>query len=176
MLIFTSREPEECNNEDMVELSFSTDSARLALKNLERAPEDMATFWTVSQADADLDDVDAMRTWLPLLQKPGPHLVYLQGYNDSPEACFQRCDRLQSKYGLEIVRFSWTSRKHLTDDGIPFDLDLQDELAPFMRARYGLPFPDQPVWLDTEAKETDKPDCAWWLVLARTGNPNRLCA
>ena len=118
------------------------------------------------RADADLDDADALRTWLPLFQKPGPLLVYLHGYNDTPAACFERCDRLQSRYGLEVVRFSWSSRKHLADDGVLPGLGKPNGFASFRGARHGLPFKDQPV-----VGEPDAPDCAWWLVMAQTGSP-----
>ena len=161
MLIFTSREMQSGTNPSTFEPHFSARSALRALTNLERAPEGMAADWKVSQADADLDDADALRTWLPLFQKPGPLLVYLHGYNDTPAACFERCDRLQSRYGLEVVRFSWSSRKHLADDGVLPGLGKPNGFASFRGARHGLPFKDQPV----------APDCAWWLVMAQTGSP-----
>lgn len=166
MLIFTSREMQSGTNPSTFEPHFSARSALRALTNLERAPEGMAADWKVSQADADLDDADALRTWLPLFQKPGPLLVYLHGYNDTPAACFERCDRLQSRYGLEVVRFSWSSRKHLADDGVLPGLGKPNGFASFRGARHGLPFKDQPV-----VGEPDAPDCAWWLVMAQTGSP-----
>ena len=166
MLIFTSREMQSGTNPSTFEPHFSARSALRALKNLERAPEGMAADWEVSQADADLDDADALQTWLPLFQKPGPLLVYLHGYNDTPAACFERCDRLQSRYGLEVVRFSWSSRKHLADDGVSPGPGKPNGFASLRGARHGLPFKDQPV-----VGEPDAPDCAWWLLMAQTGSP-----
>jgi len=172
MLIFTSRELDSSTDESAFEPHFSASSARLALANLERAPEAMAAHWNVSQADGDLDDADAMRTWLHLFQKPGPLLVYLHGYNGTPAACFERCDRLQSLYGLEVVRFSWSSKKYLADDGAPLGLGLQREFAPFLGARHGLPSREHPMPPDGVMEAPQGPDCAWWLVMALTGSPD----
>ena len=173
MLIFTSRELESSTDESAFEPHFSASSARLALANLERAPEAMAARWKVSQTDGDLDDADAMRTWLPLFQKPGPLLVYLHGYNDTPAACFERCDRLQSLYGLEIVRFSWSSKKYLADDGAPPSLGLSHEFAPFLGTRHGLPSREYLMPPATVVYGPEGPDCSWWLVMALTGSPAR---
>lgn len=171
MLIFTTRELESSTDESAFEPHFSASSARVALANLERAPEAMTERWKVSQAVGVLDDAHGMRTWLPLFQKPGPLLVYLHGYNDTLAACVERCDRLQSVYGLEVVRFSWSSKKYLVDYGAPTDFDLQRELAPFLGARHGLPSQEHPMPPDAVAQGLDRPDCSWWLVMALTGSP-----
>lgn len=153
MLIFSNRELESRADALVCQQKVNADLARRALATLERTPQATAGCWKVSQIDSDVDDADSMRALLPMFQESRPLLLYLHGYNSTPAACFERCDRLQSLYGLEVVRFSWSSKKHRPGDG-----DLPDFLPPSDCLRQ----------LDPAAAD---PACSWWLVMALTGSP-----
>ena len=167
MLIFTNRELESRVGKSAFDGNLAAASARLVLANLEHAPQAGAAGWKVSQTDSDVDDVDSLQALLPLLQSVGPHLVYLHGYNSTPAACFERCDRLQSLYGLEIVRFSWSSsRKCQPDDG---SLPGVAAVRPFGSPHF-LPLSDHPGPLDAVAGAPDERTCSWWLLMALPGS------
>lgn len=65
-----------------------------------------------------MDDAKAMTESLHLFRQARFLLPYLHGYNRTPAACFERCDHLESLYGLEVVQFSWSAKKHLPNDGL----------------------------------------------------------
>lgn len=179
MLIFTHRESVGRADESAFDTTFSARSARLALAKLERAPHAAATGWKVSQTDSDVDDADSMQVLLPMFQGPGPLLVYLHGYNSTPAACFERCDRLQSLYGLEVVRFSWSSIKCLLhDSGQPalvagFNLGLQQDFKRLCGTRHCVQPSESPALIGLAAGNLQGLTCSWWLVMALTGQPSR---
>ena len=105
-------------------------------------------------------------------QVPQPLLLYLHGYNSSPAAFFERCDRLQSLYSLEIFRFSWSSKKHLLDDGfcpgfdVGMDLGLQRELARLFGPQADSPSGKYPEPLYPVVGDPEKVTCSWWVLMA----------
>ena len=118
MLIFTNRTLGAAADESAFERSFTPGSPRLAMANVARAPGGAG--WVVLQGDADVDDGDSLRALLPLFQGSRPVLVYLHGNNNTPAACFERCDRLAALYDVEVIGFSWTSEGFLADgSGLP---------------------------------------------------------
>ena len=150
-------------------------STRLALATLERPPQGLGKQWKVAQINCDVDDAKSMNDLLPLFQQAGPLLLYLHGYNSTPADCFERCDRLQSLYGLEILRFSWSSRQHLLDDGFcpgfdaGMDDGLQRELARLFGSRSDWRFTKYPAWLCPAAGDLENLTCSWWLLMALPG-------
>lgn len=169
MLIFTNRALESRAGQPAVEPNRAAGSARLTLAALEHAPQAAAAGWKVSQTDSDVDDADSMQALLPLFQGSGPHLIYLHGYNSTPAACFERCDRLQSLYGLEIVRFSWSSsRKYQPEDG---GQPGAAAARPPFGSRLYLSSSDCPKPLDPVAGDPDERTCSWWLLMALPGSP-----
>ena len=177
MLIFTNREPGSRTGESAFQQNFAASSARLALATLARAPQATAACWKVSQMDSDVDDADSMQTLLPMFQASWPLLLYLHGYNSTPAACFERCDRLQSLYGLEVVRFSWSSKKYLLDDSClsvlvaGLDSGLQQDFARLFGSQHCLQSNEQPRPLDPVACDLECLTCSWWLLMALTGSP-----
>ncbi|MDB5867749.1 MAG: hypothetical protein JWP96_81 [Polaromonas sp.] len=169
MFIFTSRELENRAGQPAAEPKLAADSARLALASLEHAAQTPAAGWKVSHTDSDVDDAESMQALLPLFQGAGPLLVYLHGYNSTPAACFERCDRLQSLYGVEIVRFSWSSSRKCPPEegGQP---GLAAARPPFGSRLY-LPLNDGPRLLDAVAGDPDGRTCSWWLLMAMPGSP-----
>lgn len=165
MLIFSSRELESRADALVCQQKFTAGLAHRALATLEHTPQATAGRWKVSQIDSDVDDADSMRALLPMFQESRPLLLYLHGYNSTPAACFERCDRLQSLYGLEVVRFSWSSKKHRPGDG-----DLPDFLPRLGEHCYVQPN-DCLRQLDPAAADLDGLTCSWWLVMALTGSP-----
>lgn len=165
MLIFSSRELESRADALVCQQKFTAGLARRALATLEHTPQATAGNWKVSQIDSDVDDADSMQALLPMFQESRPLLLYLHGYNSTPAACFERCDRLQSLYGLEVVRFSWSSKKHRPGDG-----DLPDFLPRLGEHGYVQPS-DCLHQLEPAAADPDGPACSWWLVMALTGSP-----
>lgn len=179
MLIFTNHVIDSrAETSSALEPSLPAGSAQQALATLECARQAVAARWKVSQTDSDVDDAESMRTLLPMFQGPGSLLVYLHGYSGTPAACFERCDRLQSLYGLEIVRFSWSSRKCLSADSARsglaagFNPALQPDFTRLCGAQHyaqSIEFPWSP---DPLASDLDGLTCSWWLVMALTGRPS----
>jgi hypothetical protein len=170
MLIFSSRKTAERAGEPVFQQQFTAGSARMAVATLERASQSKAAYWKVSHLDSDVDDADALRALLPMLQASRPLLLYVQGCNSTPAACFERCDRLQALYGLEVVRFSWSSKKYLHDEGseLPgriggLNVDPAPDLAQLFGSWRHLP-PGEGL------AEPQGLTCAWWLVMALTGS------
>ncbi|MEO7161063.1 MAG: hypothetical protein ABJA84_12245 [Polaromonas sp.] len=132
----------------------------------------------MSPTDSDVDEAESMRDLFQMFHEAGPLLVYLHGCSGTPAACFERCDRLQSLYGLEIVRFSWSSRKCLSADGVRsgpaagFNPGLQPDFTRLCGAQHyaqSIEFPWSP---DPLASDLDGMTCSWWLVMALTGRPS----
>lgn len=178
MLIFSSRDLEGRAAMPDLEAQFSADAALQALaarKHPPQTPKTPEESWKVVQMDCDVDDAESMSELLPLFQQARPLLLYLHGYNSTPAAFFERCDRLQSLYGLEIVRFSWSSKKHLLDDGfrpgfdVGMDHGLQRELARLFGPQADAPSAKYPEPLYPVAGDPEKVTCSWWLLTAFTG-------
>jgi len=138
-------------------------------------PQTALAPWKVVQIDCDVDDAESMDKLLPMFQKARPLLLCLHGYSSTPAAFFERCDRLQSLYGLEIVRFSWSLKKHLPSGGprcvvdAGIDDSLQQELARLFGSSSDLPSTRCPVPLYPVAGDLDNLTCSWWLLMALTG-------
>lgn len=135
--------------------------------------------WQVMQMDCDVDDAHSMHKLLPLFQQARPLLVHLHGYHNTPAAFFERCDRLQSLYGLEIVRFSWSSKKHLSDDGVCCDVSgsggagvdegLQQELQRLFGSQMDSMPAKYPAPLYPVAGGQQNLTCSWWLLMSLKG-------
>lgn len=175
MLIFSSRESEGRAATSAVEQQFTAGADALARPTRKHPPKTRDEDWKVVQMDCDVDDAESMNELLQLFQEARPLLLYLHGYNSTPAACFERCDRLESLYGLEIVRFSWSAKKHLQDDGLrpgfdaAVDPGLQRELARLFGSQKGSPSRKYSTPLDPVACDLDKVSCAWWLLMALPG-------
>ena len=95
-------------------------------------------------------------------------LLCLHGYNNTPAACFERCDWLESLYGLEVVTFSWSSNRHRQGAS-----DLPDFLPRCGEYCY-LPPNDGLRQLNPAALALNGLTCYWWLVMALPGSPLHL--
>jgi hypothetical protein len=170
MLIFSKHKPASRAGASVLQQKFTAGPAHMAVATLERAPNARAAHWKVSHMDSDVDDAGAMRALLPMLQAQRPLLLYVQGYNSTPAACFERCDRLQALYGLEIVRFSWSSKKYLHDEGSELPGRIKGfnaDPAPNLAHLFGAWRPVQP---GDGLADTQGLTCAWWLVMALGGS------
>lgn len=130
MLIFTNRDLQNQPDESAFTRSFTPAATRLGFASV--APgAGGAPSWAVTGLQADASDADALNALLPLFAGPRRVLVYLHGNNNTPAACFERCARLESLYGLEVVGFSWTSEGFLADGsalpGLPANPPTGDE-------------------------------------------------
>ena len=166
MLTFADRHTERKTDESAGDRQASYGASRPSSNNLNSEPSATPTVGEPRQANLALADIDDLGNELPLFQKLGSRLVYLHGYNDTPVACFERCDRLQSLYGLEVVRFSWSSRKHLIDDGVPAAWGLKKELAQLAITQNAPHFSDELLTSAEKLEERAQAQCAWWLVMA----------
>ena len=175
MLIFSSRESEGRAATSAVEQQFTASADSLARATRKHAPQTQEEDWKVVQIDCDVDDTESMNELLQLFQEARPLLLYLHGYNSTPAACFERCDRLESLYGLEMVRFSWSAKKHLLADGMRpgfeagTDPGLRRELARLFGSQKGSPSRKYPAPLDPVACDLENVTCAWWLLMALPG-------
>lgn len=172
MLIFSSCELEGRAAMPALEQPFTADAVLLALAARKHLPQTPEESWKVVQMDCDVDDAQSMNELLPLFQQARPLLLYLNGYNSTPAAFFERCDRLQSVYGLEIVRFSWSSQKHLLDDGfrpgfdMGMDLGLPRELARLFGPQAAALSRIRPEPLYSVACNPENVTCSWWVLMA----------
>ena len=178
MVIFSSREFEGRAVRSAPDQQISADAFRLALAEPTYSPQTHQTAevpWKMVQMDCDVDDAESINELLPLFQKARPLLLYLHGFISTPAAFFERCDRLELLYGLEIVRFSWTSKKHRLDDGFRPAVDpkmepsLQQELERLFGAQAGSPSTNYPAPLYPVAGSQDNLTCSWWLLMTLTG-------
>ena len=175
MLIFSSHEVEGRVATSAVEQQLTAGTDLLARTTCKHAPQTQEDDWKVVQMDCDVDDTESMNELLQLFQETRPLLLYLHGYNSTPAACFERCDRLESLYGLEVVRFSWTAKKHLLDDGLRPGFDagvgpgLQQELARLFGSQKGSSFRKHPAPPDPVACDLETVSCSWWLLMALPG-------
>ena len=165
MLIFSNREIQGRADTAPFRQRFPAAFAQRALATLESLSQAPTACWKVSQVDSDVDDADSISTLLPLFRDSRPMLLYLHGYNNTRAACFERCDRLQSLYGLEVVRFSWSSNRHRQGAS-----DLPDFLTRSGEHGY-LQANDCLRQLDPAALALDGLTCSWWLVMRLTGSP-----
>ncbi len=175
MLIFSGRETEGRIATPAVEQLFTAGADPLARAVRKRAPQTRHDDWKVMQMDCDVDDTESMNELLQLFQEARPLLLYLHGYNSSPAACFERCDRLESLYGMEVVRFSWSAKKHQLDDGLHSGFDagvapgLERELARLFGPQSGSPARKYHAPPDPVACDPENVSCSWWLLMALPG-------
>lgn len=112
MLVFTNRELTEGSDESAYGRTFKPGSERLAVASVSPDGEG----WLVSEPDEDVSEADALNLLLPLFAGSKPLLVYVHGNNNTPAACFQRCQALRKLYSsAEVVGFSWPSEGFLSD-------------------------------------------------------------
>ena len=149
------------------------DPLKQAIRKL--APQTQHDDWKVMQMDCDVDDTEAMNKWLQVFQQARPLLLYLHGYNSTPAACFERCDHLESLYGLEVVRFSWSAKKHLPNNGLRSGLDarvgleLEPQLGRLSGAQKGFSSRKYLAPPDPVAWHMENINCSWWLLMALPG-------
>ncbi len=74
--------------------------------------------WMLQAALADAGDDQLVKALLSRFRIGRPVLVYLHGNNNTPERCFERCARLETLYGYEVIGYSWPS-EGLMADGNP---------------------------------------------------------
>jgi len=183
MLIFSSREFDSRAAMSARDQQLPAHAAHTASHRAQAArqpppampPQTALAPWKVVQIDCDVDDAESMDKLLPMFQKSRPLLLCLHGYSNTPAAFFERCDRLQALYSLEIVRFSWSSKKRLPGDGLHcavaagIDDSLQQELARLFGSPSDWPSTRCPVPLYPVAGDLDNLTGAWWLLMALTG-------
>lgn len=175
MLIFTNPVLKNGAGPRFSRQNHRSGAARQALASLACVPDDSAAGWKVAQADSDADD-DSMQALLPMFQGAGSLLVYLHGYNATPTACFERCDRLHARYGLEVVRFSWSKNRPPDDIAEGSQASLAGSFSLGSNrdfTRLCAADADQPVLPCTVAAEPADgpkgPRCSWWVLMALTG-------
>lgn len=71
--------------------------------------------WRLDRLTVDSDDARATAALLEVFDGGRPVLLYLHGFNNTPQACFQRCARLEALYDVNVVGFSWPSEGALSD-------------------------------------------------------------
>ena len=175
MLIFSSREFEGRAAMSVTDQQFTAHAARRAQTVRKHLPQTPQASWKMVQMDCDVDDNESINKLLPLFQEARPLLLYLHGYHSTSAVFFERCDRLQSLYGLEMVRFSWSSKKHLRDDGFSSAVDagmddgLQQQLARLFGSQASLPSIKCPAPIYSVAGDLDNLTCSWWLLMALAG-------
>ncbi|WP_457337563.1 alpha/beta hydrolase [Rhizobacter sp. P5_C2] len=113
MLIFTNRVVNMAGDESAFGRSFEPAGTHLGFASVSGLAQGGA--WTVSNANNDASDVDALNALLPLFSGARKVLVYLHGNNNTPAACFERCAKLEALYGFETIGFSWASEGFLSD-------------------------------------------------------------
>ena len=175
MLIFSSREVEGRNATPAIEQPFTACINPLTQVVHKHTPQTQQDDWKVVQIDCDADDTESMNKFLHLFHEVRPLLLYLHGYNSTPAACFERCDRLESLYGLEVVRFSWSAKTHLLGNGLRSGFEarvgtgLQKELARLFGSQKSVSSGNCPVLPDPVACDMENVSCSWWLLMALPG-------
>lgn len=175
MLVFSSRDVEGRIAVPAIEQPFTACINPLPQVVQKQTPQTQQDDWEVVQIDCDADDTESMNKFLHLFQKVRPLLLYLHGYNSTPAACFERCDRLESLYGLEVVRFSWSAKQHLTGNGLRSDFDarvgtgLQKELTRLFGSQKSLSSRNYSVLPEPVACDLENVSCSWWLLMALPG-------
>ncbi len=114
MLIFTNRAMNHGGDESAFERRFVPGGTRLGFASVSMATSGGGRF-AVRDAQIDADDKTALDALLPIFRDDQPVLVYLHGNNNTPAACFERCQRLEALYGFQTIGFSWASEGFLAD-------------------------------------------------------------
>jgi hypothetical protein len=134
MLIFTNRVVDETKRDETAfGRAFKPFDSRLGLAYVERGKGGAGARWKLTNPDADVDVEDSMKALRPLFNGKKPVLVYIHGNNNTPEKCFERCERLGALYDVEVVGFSWAS-EGFTSEGQPLqgvpapDTDDEDDI------------------------------------------------
>ncbi len=117
MLIFTNRMMTTDPAPPEFTRKFQPGAETLAVAKVNRVP---GGGFSLADPTPQIGDDDAVRVLVSVFSGVRPVLVYLHGNNNSPEACFERCARLDEIYGLEVVGFSWASEGYLSSgDELP---------------------------------------------------------
>lgn len=83
--------------------------------------------WRLGDPRAGVDDPDAITRLAPLFGGAKPVMLYVHGYNNTPESCFERLAALQKLYaGVEVIGFSWPSEGLLADGSALPGMQLHD--------------------------------------------------
>jgi Alpha/beta hydrolase of unknown function (DUF900) len=112
MYIFTNRVLADKANEEVFGRAYRPDSSQLGVALVKRGAGET---WNVSGLDRDVSNQDLRDRLVPLFEGKKPVLVYLHGNNNTPASCFERCQKLEDLYGVEVVGFSWPSEGYLSD-------------------------------------------------------------
>lgn len=71
--------------------------------------------WKVSNPQVGMSDVDVLAQLDTVLAGNKPVLLFVHGNNNTPAACFARCQLLEAQYPVAVIGFSWTSEGFLPD-------------------------------------------------------------
>lgn len=71
--------------------------------------------WSLRAVDADVTDDDALALLEPVFSADRPILLYVHGFNNTPNDVFDRARRLEERYGVTVVGFSWPAEGFLPD-------------------------------------------------------------
>lgn len=112
MLVFTNRTVKQASDESAFGADFVQGSIRLGMATVTRKGK---SGWSLADLDLDVDDADSKTALFPIFQGGQPVLVYIHGFNNTPAKCFERCLKLESLYGVQVVGFSWPAEGFLAD-------------------------------------------------------------
>ena len=115
MLIFTNRTMQASADESAFGAGFSQGSETLGMATVTRKGK---KGWSVKDIDTDVDDADSKKALVPIFQGEAPVLVYIHGFNNTPAKCFERCLKLETLYGVQVVGFSWPAEGYQADGTI----------------------------------------------------------
>lgn len=104
MLVFTNRDV----GAQALGTAFEQGSDRLSLAEVDGSAQGG---WVLVHKAVGVSDDEALQRLVALFQAAAgkPVLVYVHGNNNTPAACFERCQALRDLYQLEVIGFSWPS-------------------------------------------------------------------
>jgi hypothetical protein len=133
MLIFTNREIDQGDSENAVSARYTPLVPDLSLADVRVRGNSRG--WKLDNVGRNVSDTDALARLSAVFNAQKNVLLYVHGNNNTPGACFTRCQALEASYDVNVIGFSWASEGLLPDgtDGVPAvpgdDLDAEDSLA-----------------------------------------------
>lgn len=111
MWMFTNRTVTAGNTDAAWTTRFTPYGTTLSLARVARS----GGGWRLQDAAVDVADAVAGPALRKVFAADRPVLVYVHGNNNTPAALFERCERLERLYDVEVVGFSWPSEGRLFD-------------------------------------------------------------
>ena len=111
MWMFTNRTVTAGTSEAAWTPRFTPFDRTLSMARIVRA----GSGWRLHEAVSEVEDAQAGLTLRALFAAERPVLAYVHGYDNPPAALFERCERLEQLYDVEVVGFSWPSEGRLFD-------------------------------------------------------------